>query len=286
MARAHQPGQALFRAVLPEDVEWKPFPAFPPSIRLAVVLGEPSGPGQYVIRVKVPAGARLMPHRHPEDRVYTVMSGVFYIGAGRRVRWRQGPGLSARQRHRPARRHGPLPLGEVRRVRHPGDGDRPVGLEYLDPRRRSTHGSGAFEDRQHLFNGAVAAWKLGEFGLSDDPCQGEEFSFRIRLTGGIVPCRITIRDPTSAFRTAMLGLDITDLFAFPKPGDAQKSILILNVHPSFSLEPLEPTRVNPFASTCCTSSNRYGRRCCRGYCLPTSFSPFVGRGPNRDAALR
>ncbi len=82
MARAHQPSQALFRAVLPEDVEWKRFPAFPPSVRLAVVLGEPSGPGQYVIRVKVPAGVRLMPHRHPEDRVYTVMSGVFYIGLG------------------------------------------------------------------------------------------------------------------------------------------------------------------------------------------------------------
>jgi hypothetical protein len=25
-----------------------------------------------------------MPHRHPEDRVYTVMSGVFYIGPGSR----------------------------------------------------------------------------------------------------------------------------------------------------------------------------------------------------------
>jgi quercetin dioxygenase-like cupin family protein len=23
-----------------------------------------------------------MPHRHPEDRVYTVISGVFYIGLG------------------------------------------------------------------------------------------------------------------------------------------------------------------------------------------------------------
>ena len=25
-----------------------------------------------------------MPHRHPEDRIYTVMSGVFYIGLGDR----------------------------------------------------------------------------------------------------------------------------------------------------------------------------------------------------------
>ena len=32
-------------------------------------------------------------------------------------------------------------------------------------------------------------------------------------------------------------LDLTDLFAFPKPGDARKSILILNVHPSVSFDP-------------------------------------------------
>ena len=29
-------------------------------------------------------GVKLMPHRHPEDRVYTVMSGVFYVGLGDR----------------------------------------------------------------------------------------------------------------------------------------------------------------------------------------------------------
>lgn len=82
MTRSHQPGQSLFRWILPEDVDWKPFPAFPPSVRLAVVVGQPSGPGPYVVRVKVPSGVKLMPHRHPEDRVYTVMSGVFYIGLG------------------------------------------------------------------------------------------------------------------------------------------------------------------------------------------------------------
>ena len=78
----HQPGQSVFRSVLPEDIEWKSFVAFPPSVRLAVVVGEPSQPGPYVIRVKVPSGVKLMPHRHPEDRVYTVISGVFYIGLG------------------------------------------------------------------------------------------------------------------------------------------------------------------------------------------------------------
>ena len=82
MVRPHQPGEAVFRSVLPEDIDWKSFPAFPPSVRLAVVVGQPSPPGPYVIRVKVPSGVRLMPHRHPEDRIYTVMSGVFYIGLG------------------------------------------------------------------------------------------------------------------------------------------------------------------------------------------------------------
>jgi hypothetical protein len=27
-------------------------------------------------------GVKLMPYRYPEDRVYTVISGVFYIGLG------------------------------------------------------------------------------------------------------------------------------------------------------------------------------------------------------------
>ncbi|MGH3298517.1 MAG: cupin domain-containing protein, partial [Trebonia sp.] len=55
---------------------------FPPAARLAVVVGDTSGPGPYVVRVKLPSGEKLMPHRHHEDRVYTVISGVFYIGRG------------------------------------------------------------------------------------------------------------------------------------------------------------------------------------------------------------
>jgi hypothetical protein len=80
--RPHQPGQASFRSIFPEDIDWKPFSAFPPLARLAVVVGNPSGPGPYLIRVKVPGGVKLMPHKHPEDRIYTVISGVFYIGRG------------------------------------------------------------------------------------------------------------------------------------------------------------------------------------------------------------
>jgi quercetin dioxygenase-like cupin family protein len=84
MVRPHQPGEDAFRSALSEDLEWKPFAAFPPEVRLAVIVGQPSEPGPYTIRVRVPHGVKLMPHRHPEDRVYTVMSGVFYIGLGDR----------------------------------------------------------------------------------------------------------------------------------------------------------------------------------------------------------
>jgi quercetin dioxygenase-like cupin family protein len=82
MMRPHQPGEEAFKAFLSEDIDWKPFPAFPPSARLAVLVGNPAEPGPYMVRVKVPRGVKLMPHRHPEDRIYTVISGIFYIGLG------------------------------------------------------------------------------------------------------------------------------------------------------------------------------------------------------------
>ena len=43
-------------------------------------------------------------------------------------------------------------------------------------------------------------------------------------------------------------LDLTDLYASPKPGEASKSILIMNVHPSEGVNPSGPTTAEPFAS--------------------------------------
>jgi hypothetical protein len=36
--RPHQPGQAAFRSILPEDIEWLPFPAFPPAAKRNVAI--------------------------------------------------------------------------------------------------------------------------------------------------------------------------------------------------------------------------------------------------------
>ena len=54
--------------------------------------------------------------------------------------------------------------------------------------------------------------------------------------------------PALGFPHGDARLDLTDLYAFGKPGDADRSILIMNVHPSFSLEPRAPTRTDPFAA--------------------------------------
>src|SRR5450755_3214669 len=53
--------------------------------------------------------------------------------------------------------------------------------------------------------------------------------------------------PDFSFPQGDARLDFTDLYAFPKPGDASKSILIMNVHPSFGENPLGPTTSQPFA---------------------------------------
>src|SRR6266446_4870684 len=53
--------------------------------------------------------------------------------------------------------------------------------------------------------------------------------------------------PDFSFPQGDARLDFTDLYAFPKPGDTGKSILIMNVHPSASENPPGPTTTEPFA---------------------------------------
>ena len=78
---ADSPGPAQF---LPEQIKWTRSAAIPPGGLSAVVYGDPRKSGLYVTRVKQPAGYKIAPHTHPEERVYTVISGTFYIGFGDR----------------------------------------------------------------------------------------------------------------------------------------------------------------------------------------------------------
>jgi Domain of unknown function (DUF4331) len=53
--------------------------------------------------------------------------------------------------------------------------------------------------------------------------------------------------PNIGFPRGDARLDLTDLFAFPKPGDPDKSILIMDFHPSVGIDPPGPTTSEPFA---------------------------------------
>jgi hypothetical protein len=53
--------------------------------------------------------------------------------------------------------------------------------------------------------------------------------------------------PNVTFPRGDARLDFTDLYAFPKPGDPGRSILIMNFHPSATIDPPGPTIAEPFA---------------------------------------
>ena len=53
--------------------------------------------------------------------------------------------------------------------------------------------------------------------------------------------------PDFGFPRGDARLDFTDLYAFPKPSNPGKSILVMNVHPSAVVTPPGPTTAEPFA---------------------------------------
>ena len=70
-----------FVRVDPEDVQWKELPGYG-GLQYAVIEGDPSKEGIYVVRVKFPPGVMTRPHFHPEDRHAIVISGTWYTGTG------------------------------------------------------------------------------------------------------------------------------------------------------------------------------------------------------------
>jgi hypothetical protein len=70
----------------PPDIKWGAAPpAIPKGAKIAVLQGDPSKPGPFVIRLMVPTGYRIPPHWHTQDESLTVISGTFYFGTGDKV---------------------------------------------------------------------------------------------------------------------------------------------------------------------------------------------------------
>src|ERR1700674_5451020 len=55
-----------FQRIALEDTPWKPLPGYE-GVRVAVMAGDPSKPGLYVVRVNFPPGLMSRPHFHPDD---------------------------------------------------------------------------------------------------------------------------------------------------------------------------------------------------------------------------
>jgi quercetin dioxygenase-like cupin family protein len=70
-------------ALTPADVKWgPPPPTLSKGAQLAVVSGDPTTTGPFVIRLKFPAGYKVAPHWHPTDEHVTVLAGTMALGMG------------------------------------------------------------------------------------------------------------------------------------------------------------------------------------------------------------
>ncbi len=66
-----------FQIIFPENIVWKDAGH---GVKIAVVYGDPSKPGQYVLRAHFPPGVMSSPHFHGEDRHVTVIQGTWNAG--------------------------------------------------------------------------------------------------------------------------------------------------------------------------------------------------------------
>jgi quercetin dioxygenase-like cupin family protein len=70
-----------FVRITPADLNWHDV-ADGRGVQQAVLLGDPSKPGIYVIRVRFPPHIMDVPHWHPNARYVTVLEGTWYTGTG------------------------------------------------------------------------------------------------------------------------------------------------------------------------------------------------------------
>jgi hypothetical protein len=74
---------AEFKVYRPAEIKWSiGLKVLPPGAEVAVLEGDPSKQGPFVIRLKLPDGYRVPPHTHPKTERITVLSGTFNIGMG------------------------------------------------------------------------------------------------------------------------------------------------------------------------------------------------------------
>ena len=81
LARAGELNPAAVALRLPDQIQWGPLS--PSGAQNAVLAGDPTKEGLYVVMTKWRAGNYFShPHFHPHDRFITVLSGTWWVGSG------------------------------------------------------------------------------------------------------------------------------------------------------------------------------------------------------------
>ncbi|HSE28180.1 MAG TPA: cupin domain-containing protein [Gemmatimonadales bacterium] len=70
-----------------DQLQWgKAPPGLPEGAEVAVLAGDPTKPGEFTIRVRMPDGYRVAPHMHPTAESVEVLSGVLLVAHGENMR--------------------------------------------------------------------------------------------------------------------------------------------------------------------------------------------------------
>jgi quercetin dioxygenase-like cupin family protein len=84
-APAHADDNPGMTAVVPGPQTWTPAgKEMPRGMRVMLVEGDPSKPGPYVMRVRVPSGYQWPPMQFPDDRTITILKGKLWYAEGER----------------------------------------------------------------------------------------------------------------------------------------------------------------------------------------------------------
>jgi hypothetical protein len=78
-AKAPDLNPAALAYKLPDQIHWNDDPM---GLKSAVLFGDPSKPGLYIMLVKWTPHHMSHPHFHPNDRFITVLSGTWWVGTG------------------------------------------------------------------------------------------------------------------------------------------------------------------------------------------------------------
>lgn len=117
---------------LDKDLQWKEAAALPAGVKVAVLEGDPSKEGMFVMRIRLPDGLHIPPHTHPKTERITILSGTFHLAMGENL-------TRSAARALPVGSYGFWPAG----MKHTGwaqgettlqlHGTGPWGITYVNP---------------------------------------------------------------------------------------------------------------------------------------------------------